>query len=202
MGQISRKLYEEAQRVIPGGVNSPVRSWRGVGGSPVFIQRGRGSTVTDADGVTYVDFVGSWGPLILGHAHPRVVEAIGQRAKAGTSFGAPTASEIDLARLLVEAVPSIEQVRLLSSGTEAAMTAIRLARAATGRDRIVKFEGCYHGHSDSLLVRAGSGALTLGIPDSPGVPPSLAALTCIIAINVGSPAASEPAAATSDPTRL
>lgn len=183
MGQTSQKLFDEATRVIPGGVNSPVRSWRSVGGSPVFIQRGRGATVTDADGVSYMDFVGSWGPLILGHAHPRVVEAIGERAKAGTSFGAPTALEIELARLLVEAVPSMEQVRLLSSGTEATMTALRLARAATGRQRIIKFDGCYHGHSDALLVRAGSGALTLGVPDSPGVPPALADLTTVLPFN-------------------
>jgi glutamate-1-semialdehyde 2,1-aminomutase len=183
VGETSAKLSAEASRVIPGGVNSPVRSWRAVGGSPVFIQRGRGSTVTDADGVTYIDFVGSWGPLILGHAHPRVVEAITERVKAGTSFGAPTAIEVELARLVVEAVPSIEQVRLMSSGTEATMTALRLARAATGRERILKFEGCYHGHSDALLVRAGSGALTLGCPDSPGVPAALAALTSVLPFN-------------------
>ena len=183
MGETSRKLFAEASRVIPGGVNSPVRSWRAVGGSPIFIQRGRGATVIDADGVSYVDFVGSWGPLILGHAHPRVVEAIGDRAKAGTSFGAPTAIEVELAKLLVDAVPSIEQVRLLSSGTEATMTALRIARAATGRARIVKFDGCYHGHSDALLVRAGSGALTLGVPDSPGVPAALADLTTVLPYN-------------------
>jgi glutamate-1-semialdehyde 2,1-aminomutase len=158
-------------------VNSPVRSWNAVGGSPVFIQRGRGATVTDADGRTYLDMLGSWGPLILGHAHPRVVSAVAERAKAGTSFGAPTAGEVELARLLVDALPSVEQVRLVSSGTEATMSALRLARAATGRDVVVKFAGCYHGHADAMLVRAGSGALTFGVPDSPGVPAALAALT-------------------------
>lgn len=183
MGEISTKLYAEAVRVIPGGVNSPVRSWRAVGGDPLFIRRGRAATVIDVDGVTYLDFMGSWGPLILGHAHPKVVEAIADRAKAGTSFGAPTALEIELARMLVDAVPSIERVRLLSSGTEATMTALRIARAATGRSRIVKFDGCYHGHSDALLVRAGSAALTLGVPDSPGVPPVLAELTTVLPFN-------------------
>jgi glutamate-1-semialdehyde 2,1-aminomutase len=183
VGQTSEKLFREAARVIPGGVNSPVRSWRAVGGAPVFIQRGRGAEVIDADGRSYVDFVGSWGPLILGHAPPAVVSAIGDRAKAGTSFGAPTALEIELARLLTDAIPSLEQVRLVSSGTEATMTALRLARAATGRDAILKFVGCYHGHADALLVRAGSGALTLGVPDSPGVPAALAALTLVADYN-------------------
>jgi glutamate-1-semialdehyde 2,1-aminomutase len=173
----SGKLYASACRVIPGGVNSPVRAWRGVGGSPLFIQRARGAQVVDADGRTYLDLVGSWGPLVLGHAHPRVVSAIAERAKSGTSFGAPTALEVDLARLLVDAVPSIEEVRLVNSGTEATMSALRLARAATGREVVVKFAGCYHGHVDSLLVRAGSGALTFGVPDSPGVPAAVAALT-------------------------
>jgi glutamate-1-semialdehyde 2,1-aminomutase len=173
----SEKLYAEACRVIPGGVNSPVRSWNAVGGHPLFIQRARGAEVIDADGRSYLDLVGSWGPLILGHAHPSVVSAIGERAKKGTSFGAPTAGEIEFARLLVDALPSLEQVRLVSSGTEATMSALRLARAATGRERIVKFNGCYHGHVDALLVRAGSGAMTLGVPDSPGVPSALAALT-------------------------
>jgi len=172
----STKLFTRAARVIPGGVNSPVRSWRAVGGDPAFILRGRGAHVFDADGRALLDFVGSWGPLILGHAPPAVVAAVAERAKSGTSFGAPTAIEVELAELLVDALPSIEQVRLVSSGTEATMTAIRLARAATGRDLIVKFAGCYHGHVDSLLVRAGSGPLTLGVPDSPGVPSALASL--------------------------
>jgi len=172
----STKLFARATRVIPGGVNSPVRSWRAVGGDPAFIVRGRGAHVFDADGRALLDFMGSWGPLILGHAPPAVVAAVAERAKSGTSFGAPTAIEVELAELLVDALPSIEQVRLVSSGTEATMTAIRLARAATGRDLIVKFAGCYHGHVDSLLVRAGSGPLTLGVPDSPGVPSALASL--------------------------
>jgi glutamate-1-semialdehyde 2,1-aminomutase len=179
----SERLYDHACRVIPGGVNSPVRSWNAVGGKPVFIQRGRGATVVDADGRSYLDLLGSWGPLILGHAHPRVVAAVSERVKAGTSFGAPTAGEVELARLLVEALPSVEQVRLVSSGTEATMSALRLARAATGRDVIVKFVGCYHGHVDALLVRAGSGALTLGVPDSPGVPAALASLTATVEFN-------------------
>jgi glutamate-1-semialdehyde 2,1-aminomutase len=183
VGDTSDKLFAEACAVIPGGVNSPVRSWRAVGGSPLFIQRARGATVTDADGETYVDFVGSWGPMILGHAHPDVVRAVGERAKLGTSFGAPTAIEIELARLITEAMPAVEQVRLVSSGTEATMSALRLARAATGRDGIVKFAGCYHGHVDALLVRAGSGALTLGVPDSPGVPEAVTALTHVCEFN-------------------
>ena len=183
VGQNSEKLFREAAQVIPGGVNSPVRSWRAVGGDPLFIQRGRGAEVIDADGRPYLDFVASWGPLILGHAPPAVVAAIGDRAKAGTSFGAPTAIEIELARMLVDAIPSLEQVRLVSSGTEATMTALRLARAATGRDAIVKFVGCYHGHVDALLVRAGSGVLTLGVPDSPGVPAALAGLTLLVDYN-------------------
>jgi len=172
----STKLFARAAQVIPGGVNSPVRSWRAVGGDPAFILRGRGAHVYDADGRVLLDFVGSWGPLILGHAPPTVVAAVAERAKSGTSFGAPTAIEVELAELLVDALPSVEQVRLVSSGTEATMTAIRLARAATRRDLIVKFAGCYHGHADSLLVRAGSGPLTLGVPDSPGVPSGLASL--------------------------
>src|SRR5881628_977764 len=173
----SERLYVHACRVIPGGVNSPVRSWKAVGGQPLFLQRGRAAEVVDADGRAYLDFLGSWGPMILGHAHPAVVAAIRERAKAGTSFGAPTAGEVELARLLVEALPSLEQVRLVNSGTEATMSALRLARAATGREAILKFAGCYHGHVDALLVRAGSGALTLGVPDSPGVPASVTALT-------------------------
>jgi glutamate-1-semialdehyde 2,1-aminomutase len=177
VSRTSEKLYVEACRVIPGGVNSPVRAWRAVGGSPLFIQRARGAEVIDADGRSYIDLVGSWGPMIVGHAHPAVVRAVRDRAASGTSFGAPTPAEIELARLLVDAMPSIEEVRLVSSGTEAAMSALRLARAATGRDVVVKFAGCYHGHADSFLVRAGSGAMTFGVPDSPGVPAALAALT-------------------------
>jgi glutamate-1-semialdehyde 2,1-aminomutase len=179
----SERLFAEACRVIPGGVNSPVRAWVAVGGTPLFLQRARGAEIIDADGHAYLDFVGSWGPLILGHAHPRVVAAVAERVRAGTSFGAPTAVELELARLLVEALPSLEQVRLVSSGTEATMSALRLARAATGRDRIVKFAGCYHGHVDALLVKAGSGALTLGVPDSPGVPAALAELTLTATFN-------------------
>jgi glutamate-1-semialdehyde 2,1-aminomutase len=179
----SERLYTAALEVIPGGVNSPVRSWRAVGGKPLFIQRGVGAQLTDADGRTYVDFLCSWGPLLLGHAHRAVVAAIVERARAGTSFGAPTAGEVELARLLVDALPSLDQVRLVSSGTEAAMSALRLARAATGRDVIVKFAGCYHGHVDGLLVRSGSGALTLGVPDSPGVPAAFAALTLTAEFN-------------------
>jgi len=179
----SRELFADAREVIPGGVNSPVRSWRAVGGEPAFIARGRGAEVVDVDGRVFLDFVGSWGPLILGHAHPRVVAEIAERAASGTSFGAPTAAEVELASLLRDAVPSIEQTRLVSSGTEAAMTALRLARAATGRELIVKFAGCYHGHVDALLVKAGSAALTLGVPDSPGVPGALAGLTLVADFN-------------------
>jgi glutamate-1-semialdehyde 2,1-aminomutase len=183
MGRVSEELFAQASEVIPGGVNSPVRSWRAVGGTPAFIERGEGARVTDVDGRTYTDFVGSWGPMILGHAHPTVVQAILERARQGTSFGAPTAGEVELARMLSSALPSVEQVRLVSSGTEATMAALRLARAATGRQAIVKFTGCYHGHVDSLLVRAGSGALTMGVPDSPGVPSSVAELTLLAEFN-------------------
>jgi glutamate-1-semialdehyde 2,1-aminomutase len=183
MPSVSEKLWSEACQVIPGGVNSPVRSWRAVGGGPVFITRARGAEVVDADGVSYLDFLGSWGPLILGHAVPSVVEAISQRAASGTSFGASTPIEVELARLLVDALPSIEMVRLVSSGTEATMSALRLARAATGREAIVKFAGCYHGHVDALLVHAGSGGLTFGVPDSPGVPEALARLTLVVEYN-------------------
>ncbi len=166
----SEKLIKEAQRYIPGGVNSPVRAFRAVGGTPLFIQRAQGSRVWDVDGREYIDYVASWGPMILGHAHPRVVEALQRAAERGTSYGAPTALEVELASLIVEAVPSVELVRMVNSGTEAVMSAIRLARAHTARDKVIKFEGCYHGHSDGLLVRAGSGATTFGMPDSPGVP--------------------------------
>lgn len=179
----SKKLFQHAQLVIPGGVNSPVRAFRSVGGTPLFLQRGKGAWVWDADGNRYVDYVGSWGPLIAGHAHPEVVRAVAKAASLGLSFGAPTESEVELAALLCRLVPSIEQIRLVSSGTEATMSAIRLARGHTGRSKIVKFEGCYHGHVDSLLVKAGSGALTLGQPSSAGVPAATAAETLVVAYN-------------------
>ena len=164
---ISRSLFQEAQRYIPGGVNSPVRACGSVGYDPVFINRASGSKVYDADGREYIDYIGSWGPMILGHACPAVVAAIKQAAGRGTSYGAPTEREIEMARLIVDAIPSIDMVRMVSSGTEAAMSAIRLARGYTKRNRIMKFEGCYHGHADSLLVKAGSGVATLGIPAVP-----------------------------------
>ena len=170
----SKKLFEAALRVIPGGVNSPVRAFKAVGTFPPFIARGKGAKLYDADGNGFVDYVMSWGPLILGHAPAPVVKAIARAAARGTSYGAPTALEVTLAEMIAEAVPSMERLRLVSSGTEAVMSAIRLARAYTGRDAILKFEGCYHGHADSLLVKAGSGVATLGIPDSPGVPADLA----------------------------
>ena len=176
-------LYSDACRYIPGGVNSPVRAFRGVGGEPIFLARARGAHVWAADGRRYIDYVGSWGPMILGHAHPSVVRAVQEKAVDGLSFGAPTEIETTLARRICELVPSIELVRMVSSGTEATMSAIRLARGHTRRDRIVKFEGCYHGHSDSLLVKAGSGALTLGVPTSPGVPTDLAAHTVTLSYN-------------------
>ena len=179
----SDALWQAAREVIPGGVNSPVRAFNGVGGSPFFVARGEGAELVDVDGRRYVDFVGSWGPLVLGHAAPEVVEAVAAAAARGTTYGAPTGGEVELAELIREAVPSMEMVRLVSSGTEAAMSAIRLARGATGRDVIVKFDGCYHGHADSLLVKAGSGAATLGIPDSRGVPAALAALTLTVPFN-------------------
>jgi glutamate-1-semialdehyde 2,1-aminomutase len=176
-------LFQEAQRYIPGGVNSPVRAFRSVGGEPVFIRKAAGACVWGEDGRQYIDYVGSWGPMILGHAHPAVIEAVRTAALDGLSFGAPTAVETELARRVCEIMPSIELVRFVSSGTEATMSAIRLARGFTGRDKIVKFEGCYHGHSDSLLVKAGSGALTLGVPTSPGVPASLAQHTITLTYN-------------------
>lgn len=179
----SHKLFIQAQRYIPGGVNSPVRAWRAVGGEPLFIQRGSGCRVVDADGREYIDYVGSWGPLIAGHAPPPVVEALCEAVTQGTSFGAPTAREVELARTLVETVPSIEKLRLTSSGTEATMTALRLARGYTGRPKIVKFSGCYHGHSDGLLVRAGSGTLTLSLPDSHGVPEAYTSQTLVAEYN-------------------
>ncbi|HET7342574.1 MAG TPA: glutamate-1-semialdehyde 2,1-aminomutase [Methylomirabilota bacterium] len=179
----SRRLLEAASRIIPGGVNSPVRAFRAVGGNPVFIARGEGAHLVDVDGRSYLDFVGSWGPLILGHAAPAVVEAVTEAARRGTSYGAPTALEVDMAEAVTRAFPSMEMVRLVSSGTEAAMSAIRVARGATGRDVLLKFDGCYHGHADSLLVKAGSGGATFGIPDSKGVPAALAELTLTVAYN-------------------
>ena len=176
-------LFTDASQYIPGGVNSPVRAFRSVGGEPVFIERARGPHVFSEDGRQYLDYVGSWGPMILGHAHPDVIRTVQERAAHGLSFGAPTRLETELARKVCELMPSIELVRMVSSGTEATMSAIRLARGFTGRSKIVKFEGCYHGHSDSLLVKAGSGALTLGVPTSPGVPPELAAHTITLAYN-------------------
>ncbi len=181
----SHKLFQQAQLVIPGGVNSPVRAFRSVGGTPPFILRGKGAQLWDVDGRAYVDYVGSWGPLILGHAHPDVVKAVQQAAERGLSFGAPTGQEIEMAELLCRLVPSLEQVRLVSSGTEATMSAIRLARGYTGRSTIIKFEGCYHGHADALLVKAGSGALTFGRPSSAGVPEDTAAQTLVLEYNNG-----------------
>ena len=176
-------LYQDACQYIPGGVNSPVRAFRSVGGEPIFFKKALGSRVTAADGRSFIDYVGSWGPMILGHAHPQVIAAVQKVAADGLSFGAPTELETALARRVVELMPSIELVRFVSSGTEATMSAIRLARGFTGRDTIVKFEGCYHGHSDSLLIKAGSGALTLGVPTSPGVPKALAAHTVTLNYN-------------------
>ncbi|MFN8501539.1 glutamate-1-semialdehyde 2,1-aminomutase [Kouleothrix sp.] len=173
----SAALFAEAQQLIPGGVNSPVRAFRGVGGVPRFIERGAGAILTDADGNQYIDYVLSWGPLILGHAHPRVVAAVAEQAARGTSFGAPTAIESELARLISRAMPAVELVRFVSSGTEATMSAVRLARAYTGRAKVIKFAGCYHGHADEFLVQAGSGVATLGLPDSPGVPAAATAGT-------------------------
>jgi len=176
-------LFEEACRYIPGGVNSPVRAFRGVGGEPVFIARASGAKIESADGRTFIDYVGSWGPMILGHAHPSVIGAVREKIADGLSFGAPTEIETALAKRVTELVPSIERVRMCSSGTEATMSAIRLARGFTDRDKVVKFEGCYHGHSDSLLVKAGSGALTLGVPTSPGVPADFARHTVTLPYN-------------------
>jgi len=180
---LSQRLFERAVRLIPGGVNSPVRAWGAVGGHPLFIQRARGCTLWDADGHAYIDYVGSWGPMILGHAHPKVLTAIHDALRDGTSFGAPTPREVEMAQVLTTAIPSMEMVRLVSSGTEAAMTAIRLARGFTGRPKILKFSGCYHGHADAMLVRAGSGAATFGVPDSAGVPEAVASQTLVAELN-------------------
>ena len=176
-------LFSEAKEVIPGGVNSPVRSFSGVGGSPIYIDHAKGAYLYDSEGKQYIDYVGSWGPMIVGHAHQAVLDVVNETAAKGLSFGAPTELETLMARKICKLVPSIEQVRMVSSGTEATMSAIRLARGYTGRDKIVKFEGCYHGHSDSLLVKAGSGALTLGVPSSPGVPAAVAADTITLTYN-------------------
>ncbi|WP_206811648.1 glutamate-1-semialdehyde 2,1-aminomutase [Paradesulfitobacterium ferrireducens] len=179
----SRQAFAQAKEVIPGGVNSPVRAFKSVGRDPVFIERGAGSRLWDIDGNSYIDYIGSWGPLIVGHAHPQVVAAIQKAAERGTSYGAPTEIETELATEVLKAYPSMDMIRMVNSGTEATMSALRLARAVTGRTKIVKFEGCYHGHSDALLIKAGSGALTLGVPDSPGVPAQTAATTISAAFN-------------------
>src|SRR6266478_74177 len=179
----SREAYQRACKVIPGGVNSPARAFGGVGGQPLFIARGEGPYLHDVDGNRYLDYIGSWGPLILGHAHPRVVRAVEETLHRGATFGAPTELETQLAELIVDAVPSVEMVRMVSSGTEASMSAVRLARGFTGRDAIVKFAGCYHGHVDSLLVQAGSSATTLGVPNSPGVPVGCTADTLSLRYN-------------------
>ena len=183
MTSLNQKLFQRSQECIPGGVNSPVRAFKSVGGTPVFFKRGKGAYVWDVDNKSYIDYVGSWGPLILGHAHPEVIEAVQNKIKDGLTFGAPTEAELEIAELLCKLVPSIEQVRLVSSGTEATMSAIRLARGYTGRDRIIKFEGCYHGHDDALLVKAGSGALTLGCPSSAGVPAEVTNSTTVLNYN-------------------
>ncbi len=180
---MTKNLFKAAQEHIPGGVNSPVRAFKSVGGDPVFLSRAQGAYVYDSDGKQYIDYVGSWGPMVLGHAHPEVIKAVQETAANGLSFGAPTELETQMANKICELIPSIEKVRMVSSGTEAAMSAIRLARGFTGRDKIVKFEGCYHGHADSLLVKAGSGALTLGVPTSPGVPADLAQHTLTLNYN-------------------
>ena len=179
----SQALFQEAQELLPGGVNSPVRAFRAVGGSPVFISAAQGPYLYDVDGNRYLDYVQSWGPMILGHAHPKVVEAVVQASKRGFSFGAPTQAENELAGLVIDSVPSIEMVRFVNSGTEATMSALRLARAYTGRNKLIKFSGCYHGHADMLLVQAGSGVATMGLPDSPGVPPEATRNTLIAPYN-------------------
>ena len=179
----NEELFQRAQRVIPGGVNSPVRAFRAVGGTPRFITRGLGPAIWDAEGKRYLDYIGSWGPMILGHGHPAVLEAVQKAALDGFSFGAPTEREIELAEAIIALVPSVEQVRLVSSGTEAGMSALRLARGFTGRNKIVKFEGCYHGHADALLVKAGSGLATFGFPTSAGVPEDVVKHTLVLEYN-------------------
>jgi glutamate-1-semialdehyde 2,1-aminomutase len=179
----SSELFRQAQTLLPGGVDSPVRAFRAVGGQPLFIERGSGAYLYDVDGNRYIDYVLSWGPLVLGHAHPQVVDALQAAAEKGTSFGAPSPLEIDLARLVQEFMPGLEMMRFVNSGTEATMSALRLARAFTQRDKIIKFEGCYHGHADLLLVQAGSGVATLGLPDSPGVPPATVQDTLVARFN-------------------
>src|SRR5512139_1638500 len=179
----SSQLFKDAQKVIPGGVNSPVRACKSVGVDPLFIRKAEGAVIVDADGNRYIDFIGSWGPMILGHNHPAVVKAVHKVLERGMSFGAPTDLEIELAQMVTAAVPSVEMVRMVNSGTEAAMSAIRLARGVTRRDTVVKFDGCYHGHADTLLVAAGSGVATLGIPGSPGVPESVAGHTLSLPYN-------------------
>ncbi|MCG7566197.1 glutamate-1-semialdehyde 2,1-aminomutase [Pseudoalteromonas sp. CnMc7-15] len=179
----SQDLYSRAQASIPGGVNSPVRAFNGVGGTPLFITHAEGAYTYDADGKKYIDYVGSWGPMILGHNHPEIKQAVHQAVERGLSYGAPTEAEIDMAEKVKELVPSIDSVRMVNSGTEATMSAIRLARGYTGRDKILKFEGCYHGHADSLLVKAGSGALTMGVPNSPGIPEDFAKHTLTVSFN-------------------
>lgn len=181
--QASEKLYDRAVTVLPGGVNSPVRAFKAVGGTPLFIERAEGAYLIDVDGNHYVDYVGSWGPMLIGHSHPQIIDAVRTALSKGTSYGAPTEVEVELAEMVIDAVPSIEMVRFVNSGTEATMSALRLARAYTKRDKIVKFEGCYHGHADMLLVQAGSGVTTLGLPDSPGVPDSAVADTLVAQFN-------------------
>lgn len=183
MSKINDRAFANAKKFISGGVNSPVRAWHAVSGSPIFIQKAKGSKIYDLSGKEYIDYVLSWGPMILGHAHPKIIAAIRKSATSGTSFGAPTEAETEMARLICEAIPSIEQVRMTSSGTEAAMTAIRLARGFTGKKLIAKFSGCYHGHADSMLIKAGSGVTTLGIPGSPGIPEETAQLTLSLPYN-------------------
>ena len=183
MFERSRQYYREAQQVMPGGVNSPVRAFKAVGSEPLFLARGAGSKIYDVDGNEYIDYVGSWGPLILGHAPPEILEALRETAARGTSFGAPTVLETEMARLVIDAVPSVEMVRMVNSGTEAVISALRLARGYTGRHKIVKFAGCFHGHGDSLLIKAGSGVTTLGLPDSPGVTPGTAQDTLLAPFN-------------------
>src|SRR5581483_10104291 len=179
----SEQLFAEALRYIPGGVNSPVRAFRAVGGQPFFAERARGSKIWDADGNEYIDYVGTWGPAILGHAHPKIIKAVQTAAENGTSFGIPNAAEVTMARLICSLVPSVQKVRMCNSGTEATMSAVRLARGFTKRDKIIKFDGCYHGHADSLLVKAGSGALTFGNPDSAGVPAAFTEHTIVLPFN-------------------